>query len=438
MARNKLPGVIPCGKVGEFDEVYAALKATGAHKRAVRFGEGLGETFDFASWEMGRLGKGRNVVENLVSLISEIGETLGNVRATGENSHWEATGDEVIRVGLNTNYHATGRCNLLDLRRWMDTLPVHESDLNNTNLYSIQALYGAEKRCPASRRADIEDAIGWYRTWATSDPRPRSSTLSTARTRITTLQTNPLRELFMPANGVSTITPTDVIRDRLILICDVPVKRYYDAGRAANAIWTRCFFEAIEDRPSPHPYCFVLMDEAHLFLTSKAFQTSTTVRSQGGIWIVLTQSKSNFGAVMGADATSVERVNSFLATLGTKIFMGNGDPATNKWASELIGSKLRRVKSYNFRGSPIRSIDAPWYVRLFSKGYSISEQWLPLVHESKFASLRPGEAYVLSSGKKFKATGEHYLRARFPMTARTYSRLWGGLAGKDEVQIVKE
>lgn len=436
-ARNGLGGVILCCKVDEAAEVRGWLEAWGRGDDVIDFSPGSGECFDFMSWQAGRFGTAAAFIENAVDCLSEIAEVLGAARSTGENSYWETAADEVIREGLKNLHKSSGRCDLVNLSRWVDSLPQNIEELRSDRLFSMQVLEGAKKNCPVGREHEIEDAEAFYYRWATMDQRPRSSVLNTVQTRLSVfVKQHAIRELFI-GDGISTWTPEDSLRGK-ILLCNVSVKQFYAAGRGANVLIKRCMVEAIESRASPWPYCFLLMDEVQHFTTSREFLNTTTLRSSGGIWFGLTQAKSNFGAVIGGDATNHERVESLLGTCLTKIICRTTHADTCRWASTQFGSVLRRVKTYNFKGSPVTAIDAPWWIKLFSKGYSITEQWLPLVPESKFTSLAAGEAYMLAPEKKFRATGQRYIKVRFSDRIDGETSPSGSAATKDEVQIVKE
>lgn len=112
---------------------------------------------------------------------------------------------------------------------------------------------------------------------------------------------------------------------------------------------------------------------------------------------------------MGGEAGR-HRVDAFLGNMGTKIFHSNGDPETNKWASDMISEELQARS--NWHGTMEDG---------HGKGggsETIGRKVLP----SEFTTLKKGgaqngfmtEAIVYQTGASFAGnSGEPWLRTSF-------------------------
>jgi hypothetical protein len=111
---------------------------------------------------------------------------------------------------------------------------------------------------------------------------------------------------------------------------------------------------------------------------------------------------------MGGEAGR-HRVDALLAAMATKIFHANGDPETNRWASEILSDEVQtRLNFHAGREESGRG----------GGGESVGRKVLP----SAFTTLKKGgeangfltEAIVFQTGASFQANhGEPWLRTTF-------------------------
>ncbi len=85
---------------------------------------------------------------------------------------------------------------------------------------------------------------------------------------------------------------------------------------------------------------FWFVDEAHEMVCNYTPEFLATARSARVASVLISQNKPNYLAAMGGEAGR-HRVDAFLGNMGTKIFHANGDPETNKWASDMISEELQ-------------------------------------------------------------------------------------------------
>jgi hypothetical protein len=134
-----------------------------------------------------------------------------------------------------------------------------------------------------------------------------------------------------------------------------------------------------------------------------------TARSARVASVLISQNKPNYLAAMGGEAGR-HRVDAFLGNMGTKIFHANGDPETNKWASDMISEEVQTRT--NWHGTTEQGQGRG------GGGESIGRKVMP----SEFTTLRKGgpqngfvtEAIVYQTGAAFAANeSQPWLRTAF-------------------------
>lgn len=145
----------------------------------------------------------------------------------------------------------------------------------------------------------------------------------------------PIFSLF--CQGQSTVTPEDSLNGKIILI-DLPVKVYDKVGRDCQILFKYIWQRAMEKRTisQNNRPVFLWADEAQNFLHEHDAVYQATARSSRIATVYISQNLPNYYASMGGNKFEY-KVQSFLGTLGTKIFHANADIETNNYASELIG-----------------------------------------------------------------------------------------------------
>jgi len=107
---------------------------------------------------------------------------------------------------------------------------------------------------------------------------------------------------------------------------------------AFTYLWqTAC--EQRDVKQSPRPV-FWFVDEAHEIVCNYTPEFLATARSARVATVLISQNKPNYLAAMGGEVGR-HRVDAFLGNMGTKIFHANGDPETNRWASDMISEEMQ-------------------------------------------------------------------------------------------------
>ncbi|GAB3732361.1 hypothetical protein GCM10028816_30440 [Spirosoma lituiforme] len=202
----------------------------------------------------------------------------------------------------------------------------------------------------------------------------------------------------------STITPEDCFDGKIVII-NLPTKTYQKVGRdiqlAAKLIFIRTW-EQRDVRLKPRP-CFIFIDEAQEFLSEFDAQFLTTARSSRIATVFLSQSLSNYYAVMGGQKAEY-RVRSLLGNFSTKIFNTNTDETTNEFASKLIGDAFFEEKTKSRTAS-----------EQFSQTRGQALKLERVVRPEQFVNLRTGgplnglrvEAYIHRAGECFSSGFNH-------------------------------
>ena len=196
-----------------------------------------------------------------------------------------------------------------------------------------------EKEKSERDQSDFELAARYFlREFPDMPNDTRGSILATYAVMADVLLRGHMADLF---DGETNFIP-DLTFDGAIIILDLPTKVYGQAGVYVQSAFTYLWQIACEQRDvklSPRPV-FWFVDEAHEMVCNYTPEFLATARSARVASVLISQNKPNYLAAMGGEAGR-HRVDAFLGNMGTKIFHANGDPETNKWASDMISEELQ-------------------------------------------------------------------------------------------------
>jgi type IV secretory pathway TraG/TraD family ATPase VirD4 len=202
----------------------------------------------------------------------------------------------------------------------------------------------------------------WLKEYPSLAQETRSSIVSMFTSMADNLLRRPFRMIFSepPGEGDAIAFP-ELSHHGVVIIMNLPVKEFGDAGRAAQVVYKYMWQQAAERRDTkanPRPV-FLWVDEAQNFATEYDMQFQATARSSRACTVYLTQNLPNYYAEMGGEG-SKHRVDSLVGNLQTKIWHANSDPETNKHAAETIGHRwqIRRSQSQSFGGNSINIGDS--------------------------------------------------------------------------------
>ncbi|HEV2693076.1 MAG TPA: TraM recognition domain-containing protein [Verrucomicrobiae bacterium] len=373
--------------------------------------------YNFLEHEASRPGEGAGLTINIVAILDEIAGAIangaGNSEGGGDNKFWE---DALHH--LNTNLvelpiFAGLQISLPLMRSIVSSAPQSLAQIDDAKWQETSAcaaiLREADKatlKADIALRADFEECRNyWLQEFPNLSEKSRSIIVLSFSMLVRPLITRPLRKLFSSDTNVK---PEDAFNGKIIII-DIPIQEYRQAGRIANLAWKYCFQVAVLRRTQPasgylRPV-FLWADEAQYFTTSFDSEYQAVARSAGGCTVYLTQNRESYKRVLG----NTDAVDSLLGNLQAKFFCQNsGD--TCDWAAKLLGERFVKITSTNVGQSQHDQRDG------HSSGVSRSEQRRYFVEPATFTTLKRGgaahgfavEAIVYNGGHLF-ATGNESL-----------------------------
>ena len=455
--KRQFGGLVLCVKPEEGSDWVNYAKAAGREKDVIRItaDPDCPHRFDFLAWEMSL--PGSNTLTT-VQTIQNVGDVLrGKEGGGGSNdAFWSANAKKLIKNAVDlyklsfvwgSILKAQGH---LPANEWiptykptilfilelitsaitdsgaLDSPSVIEGSLNLKCLrlaHKVAAFHRASKAKESAaivNTFDLTDSF-WRNEWAkdgVGDSRLRDNIIAFAQSTMEPLERGEVANLFQRVWGVDpkdgcekyldTVSPEMVDQGKIIIV-DVPVNYYHEAGQLAGAIWknaihrhlnrrsehTRQLVEAVKARYSPAideaeralfdlgpespweqatPDCLKFGPrqralEALSYAQEKHDQelkrTEDSVRIIF-IWVdeyqnfivrgdVLFQAtaRSQRAAVVYAtqsiasldDAVGKDMRETLTTNMTTKIACRNTHPATNQWFSDMIGSKFKNVKT---------------------------------------------------------------------------------------------
>lgn len=409
-------GLVCCVKPGDCELVEAYAKETGRSDSLIIVSPANRWRCNLIRYALKRPGAVGSRVEQIVSLLMTIVEAAerGERASLGQgDKFWQRSLRQELRNGLEVCIAATGEVTMQMLHEVITTAPRSNAEVHNAQWQKESSCYRrieqAEVREKSEReQADFELAAKYFlREFPDMPNDTRGSILATYGVTADVLQRGQMADLF---DGETNFVP-DLTFDGAIIVLDLPIKVYGQAGIYVQSAFTYLWQIAAEQRDvkkSPRP-CFWFVDEAHELVCDYTPQFLATARSARIATVLISQNKPNYLAAMGGEAGR-HKVEAFLGNMGTKIFHANGDPETNRWASDMISEEIQTrnnwsggIESGAGRGGA---------------GETVGKKVMP----SEFTTLKKGgaqndfqtECIVYQTGASFKANnGEPYLRASF-------------------------
>jgi hypothetical protein len=404
-------------------ERYAA--ETGRSDSLLIFGideaGGILHRFNFLDYELNR-DKGAGLTENLVALFTTVLEAAeGGGGQSSSDPFWPRALRQLLRNTIELLVLARGRVSLTDMTALVASAPQHPDDFLSEHWressHFLRCLMDAERRTTdPGRREDLRvTARYWCEEFPGMAERTRSSVVATFTTMADGLIRGALRELFCTT---TTVTP-ELTHRGVILIIDLPVKKYHEVGRFAQILWKYCWQRATEGRDTaanPRPV-FLWADEAQLFITGHDVEFQGTARSARACTVYLTQNLPSYYTQIGG-ANPKAATDAILGVLQTKIMHANGDPETNEWAERTV------AKEWAYRSSSSRQPggrDQRGFKEKDRYSTSANPNLENKLLAQKFTRLRKGgppnkglvDAVVFQGGRVWKASRTNFIETTF-------------------------
>lgn len=409
-------GLVCCVKPGDRELIEAYAKQTGRSDSLIIVSPTSRWRCNLIRYALKRPGAVGSRIEQIVSTLMTIVEAAerGERAGVGQgDKFWQRSLRQILRNGLEICIAAKGEVTMQMLHDVITSAPRTHAEVHSPQWQKESSSYRlieeAETREKSERdQADFELAARYFlREFPDMPNDTRGSILATYGVMADVLLRGHMADLF---DGETNFVP-ELTFDGAIIVLDLPIKVYGQAGIYVQSAFTYLWQVAAEQRDvkkSPRP-CFWFVDEAHELVCEYTPEFLATARSARIATVLISQNKPNYLAAMGGEAGR-HRVEAFLGNMGTKIFHANGDPETNRWASDMISEEIQTrnnwsggIESGAGRGGA---------------GETVGKKVMP----SEFTTLKKGgaqndfqtECIVYQTGAAFQANnGEPYLRASF-------------------------
>lgn len=409
-------GLVACVKPGDRELIEAYAKETGRGDSLIVVSPQNHWRCNLIRYALKRPGVVGSRVEQIVSLLMTIVEAAerGERASVGQgDKFWQRSLRQILRNGLEICIAAKGEVTMQMLHEVITSAPRTHAEVHNAewqkNSLCYRLIEEAEGREKSERsQADFELAAKYFlREFPDMPNDTRGSILATYGVMADVLLRGQMADLF---DGETNFVP-DLSFDGAIIVLDLPIKVYGQAGIYVQSAFTYLWQVACEQRDvkaNPRP-CFWFVDEAHELVCDYTPQFLATARSARVATVLISQNKPNYLAAMGGEAGR-HKVEACLGNMGTKIFHANGDSETNRWASEMISEEIQNRNN--------------WYggIETGAGRGGASEQVGKKVMPSEFTTLKKGgpqngfqtECIVYQTGASFRANnGEPWLRTSF-------------------------
>jgi hypothetical protein len=412
-------GLVLCAKKDEMDTWLKYAKQTGREKSVLVFDVSGNFVFPFIQYEIEREGDGAGYTENLVRLFTTVYEAISRQQVGGGgNAYWTRAMQQLLRNAIDLSMIVRGTTSVSLIQQIIFSAPLRAEERDSQewrdNSLCWQLLAeGNAKNLDEWAAHDFESTVAfWLKEYPNLANETRSGILSNLTTMMDIFLRRPFRQLFSePPGGDSKIAFPELSHQGVVIIMNLPVKEYGDAGRAAQVVYKYLWQQAAERRnvkENPRPI-FLWVDEAQNFATEYDMQFQATARSSRACTVYLTQNIPNYYAEMGGE-NGKYRVDSLMGNLQTKIWHANSDPKTNNEAAEIIGKSWQKRKN---TGSSVGG-------ESFNISSGESESFDYDVPPQEFSKLRKGglsnnllvEAFVFQNGRVWE-NGLTHLRVNF-------------------------
>jgi hypothetical protein len=344
----RMGGVVCCVKPGERELIEAYAKQTGTSDSLIVVSPGNRWRCNLIRYCLLRPGIVGSRVEAIVSMLMTIVESAerGERGSAQDQQFWRRSLRQILRNGIEICLAARGEVTMKMLHEVITSAPRSHAEVHSEQWQKESACYRlieqAEVR--ADERSEREQSdyelAAKYFLWEFPDmPNDtRGSILATYGVMADVLLRGQMADLF---DGETNFVP-DLTFGGAIIVLDLPTKIYGQAGVYVQSAFTYLWQTACEQRDvraNPRPV-FWFVDEAHELVCNYTPEFLATARSVRVASVLISQNKPNYLAAMGGEAGR-HRVDAFLGNMGTKIFHANGDPETNRWASDTISEEMQ-------------------------------------------------------------------------------------------------
>ncbi len=420
MLRAGYGGLVLTVKPEDTEQWQRNLEENGRTQDGIFFGPKATACFNFLDYELqhgARLGFGsKDATRILAELVSQ-----AHRDAHSGDTFWQKSAQVLISKTLDLIHAAGATPSMLLANEIIQSAPLFPDQTKDSQWQAQSKCWQllTRGRQRASGTHDFEQASAyWTREFPLLPEKTRQSIVATFTASVAQhFCSEPMHAMF----GGSTNTSPDDVADGKIVVVNLPVLNYGEAGRFASIVWKYCTQLALQRRATrDRRPVFIFSDESHYFVTDHDQLFQTTARSARCAVVYLTQNRSNYLAESPGDAGR-NRVASMCACLKTQILHQCSHEETRRAFAESIGkhrfTRPTETRSYG-KGRPTHSVT----------DQTVDDFW---VLPDTATRLKTGgaaynyqvEAFMTKAGKCF-AGGRPAMRVKF--NQRNFERnFWG-------------
>lgn len=341
-------GLVLCAKQDEERERWKAYaRETGRARSLIVFDASGSRRFNFLEYEMARAkAAGTFDIGNVVSLfmrIADAASTSGG-KKQGQDGFWRDAVRGMLKNAILALWHGRGRVRLSEIMRMVDTGPSSAAQLHDEAWrdgsfhYETLRLMMDAPAHPLDREEAEEVAMYWPRLFTRYGEKTTGGIVATLATMVDPFLTGKMRELFCTTTNVV----PEMTHEGAIILIDLPVKQWHEAGIIAQHIFKYLWQRATESRPiSPTTRpVFLWADECQFFASEYDNEFQSTARASRACSVYLTQNLSGLYHHIPADRPE-HAADNLLGNFQTKVFHGNTNNPTNVWAADMIGKTVQ-------------------------------------------------------------------------------------------------
>lgn len=420
--------------VAKAEEVPFWKKIAAENGRAddvIEFGPG-GHTFNPLAWQVAADKRiGQRPTRNLVDLIEACGAAINRKRETGgdnEGPFWAKQPPRYLSFAIDLLYLAGEVISFDAIHRLINSAPtspgqVDDADWRSRSYFNQVLEKGAARTAEMTEddRHDFEVTARFFcQDFAEENPKVRSTVLSMVNEPLEQFVRGSLRRPF----STTTSFVPELVHYGAIAIVNWPILATGVEGAIVAALMKHCFQQSVmrsPDRTDPNARLAVLVSDECQFTLDPERDTKylSVARGYKAPMIYLTQSKTMLDAVAGEKAEN--QVKACLSNFTTRVFLANGDEATQEYAQNLFGKALQWRRNVS-EGSSTNEATPAWLGGGDTENAGMSQQMDYVVQGSELADLRTGgpdndfevDALVYKAGRRWKASGQFVLRCTFP------------------------
>lgn len=411
-------GLVLCAKKDELETWQRYAEETDRTDSLLVFDASGDWRFPFLQYECSRDGEGAGYTENLVRLFATVHEAMERGKGgSGADPYWTRAMEQLLRNAIDLSMIARGEVSVPLLYDIISSAPRSQDERDSPEWRSKSLCWkllteGNNRERTKWEQYDFDATVSfWMEEFCNLAPKTRSGIISMFTSMADCFLRRPFRMLFSESSPEGNNAFPELTHDGVIIVMNLPVKEFGEAGRALQIVYKYMWQQAAERRDikANDKPVFLWVDEAQNFVNDYDMLFQSTARSTRSCTVYLTQNLANYYAEMGG-SHSKYRVDSLIGNLQTKIWHANSEPETNQMASDTIGKSWQEKKGVSITAG----------AENFSAGQSVQESYDYDVIPQTFTRLRKGspindyevEAVVFQSGRIWR-NGKTHLFAIF-------------------------